>query len=475
MKKRLILAASLLMWLPLHSCDLEDVTDDPVVDNPTNNDKPSNDPVTDDPNDEDKPNNDPVNDDPVNDDPINDDPINDDPVNEDPVPDEPIVDTPEQGSGHVYSEDPKIREYELMWPEEQLIRANTAKDAVYMTEMARQVVYFCNLARMNGKLYAETFLQYSNPSPTDDYYITLLDCLNGISNMKMLMPEEELTKAAQSHAEDTGKNGHNSADGTGATDRVCNKFGCANYRAENISWVYNFNALSHVNNLLIDHGNAPGYGHRYHILSPGYYAIGVGSSTESNGRNCMVQDFGTPGNKSLMDYLHENFSAAMIEKADVARNCNYLSETEKGVFLLANLGRLDMSGFYQKVYKDFFGYFEKEEDARKVAEFFRSKNGVEMPLLMPDKALMKDRIIEGIGKGYTPDGPDLSKDNSVEPRGGAYRKNIYGDNTIYRVMECSWDMMFSEEFRSAAPALFWGDAQWGPVGLLAFHKSESTD
>ena len=50
------------------------------------------------------------------------------------------------------------------WTSEQLARANTARNASYLSEQEKQVIFLCNLARMDGALFAATYLAQHTPN-----------------------------------------------------------------------------------------------------------------------------------------------------------------------------------------------------------------------------------------------------------------------------------------------------------------------
>lgn len=174
--------------------------------------------------------------------------------------------------------------------QEQIDMANTAKNASYLTDEEKLVIQYCNLARIDGKAFADAFLADLKTSD-NNYEKSLIDTLLSIKNLPLLMPNEQLCKAAESHANDIGpkgERGHNSTDGTSFADRV-RSFYSGNAIAENISYGYN-DALKIVRQLLIDKG-VESLGHRKNILCDKYCRIGVAIRYHKEYNNCCIQDF----------------------------------------------------------------------------------------------------------------------------------------------------------------------------------------
>lgn len=181
------------------------------------------------------------------------------------------------------------------WSKEDLERANTAKDVNYLSEEEKNVIFLINLARLNGELFTETFLddfiKKNRRNKKSSYIKSLYKDLKRIKNIPPLIPYKKLYETAKHHALDmgkTGKIGHNSSDGTKFSTRL-RKHARGSFIAENCSYGYS-DALGIVMQLLIDE-NTPSLGHRKNILNPKYKSVGV--SIEKHKRwsyNC-VQDF----------------------------------------------------------------------------------------------------------------------------------------------------------------------------------------
>ncbi|MBO7145331.1 MAG: CAP domain-containing protein [Salinivirgaceae bacterium] len=172
----------------------------------------------------------------------------------------------------------------------QLELATTTAAADYLTAEEKLVVFYCNLARLDGKAFVEAFLSDLKTSQ-DSYEKSLIDTLVAVKDFPMLVPNKKLSEAAAYHANDIGKAGvvqHESTDGTKTFDRI-KKYYQGGYMAENISCGYS-DALSIVRQLLVDKG-VESLGHRKNILGNNYTRIGVAIREHATYRHCCVQDF----------------------------------------------------------------------------------------------------------------------------------------------------------------------------------------
>lgn len=89
------------------------------------------------------------------------------------------------------------------WTSEQLAQANTARDASYLSEQEKQVVFLCNLARMDGALFAATYLAQHTPNDPSNWYIaSLYRDLQTVKDRQLLYPDKRLYATAAYHAAD---------------------------------------------------------------------------------------------------------------------------------------------------------------------------------------------------------------------------------------------------------------------------------
>ena len=181
------------------------------------------------------------------------------------------------------------------WTSEQLARANTARNASYLSEQEKQVIFLCNLARMDGALFAATYLEQHTPNDPSNWYIaSLYRDLQSVKGRQPLYPDRRLYATAAYHAADmgrSGRTGHTSSDGTDFADRVYGGLGEKTYIAENCSYGYNNDqAINIVVQLLVD-ANVPSLGHRKNILNPDLSAIGVAIAPHAIYEYMCVMDF----------------------------------------------------------------------------------------------------------------------------------------------------------------------------------------
>ena len=179
-----------------------------------------------------------------------------------------------------------------LWDDAVIEKANTAKNISYYNDEEKEVVQLMNLSRIDGKLFAATFLTYyiqSNGMTKNSYVNSLYRDLKSVNMLPVLVPKKDLSGIADGHATKSGKTGH-----VGHKDmqkRFDPVFGSAyNGMAENCSYGYS-EALDIVINLLIDDG-IKSLGHRKNILNESYSSVGVAIRPHKEyGENCVI-DFG---------------------------------------------------------------------------------------------------------------------------------------------------------------------------------------
>jgi hypothetical protein len=172
--------------------------------------------------------------------------------------------------------------------------ANTAKDASYLTETEKQVIFLHNLVRMDPQLFNSTYVTkyYElNRKGKTEHAKSLVSDLNELQKGWLLYPNETLHKAAKFHVEDNGTKGlrgHASSDGTSFGDRV-RGFGFGGYIAENIDY-QRTEPLDILMSLLIDEG-VESKGHRTNILNEKYVQIGVAIGFHKSWDSFTVLDY----------------------------------------------------------------------------------------------------------------------------------------------------------------------------------------
>ena len=179
------------------------------------------------------------------------------------------------------------------WDADVVRALNTAQGSEYLNEEEIKVILFMNMARYDGLLFAETFLNSymeENQLEKSSYTKSLRKDLKKITKLTLLLPEEDLTAVAQGHAQLTGKKG--STGHSGFKKRFEPLMGNPyNHVGENCSYGYT-QAIDIVISLLIDEG-VSSLGHRNNILSPDFNAIGVAIRPHKTYRINCVMDFGS--------------------------------------------------------------------------------------------------------------------------------------------------------------------------------------
>ena len=179
------------------------------------------------------------------------------------------------------------------WDADVVEALNTAQGSEYLNEEEIKVILFMNMARYDGLLFAETFLNSymeENQLERSSYTKSLQKDLKKTTKLTPLLPEEDLTAVAQGHAKKTGEKG--STGHSGFKKRFEPLLGNPyNHVGENCSYGYT-QAIDIVISLLIDEG-VSSLGHRNNILSPDFNAIGVAIRPHKTYRINCVMDFGS--------------------------------------------------------------------------------------------------------------------------------------------------------------------------------------
>jgi uncharacterized protein YkwD len=187
------------------------------------------------------------------------------------------------------------------WDPEVVRYANTASEKKYLNEEEKKVILFMNLARIDGDLFANTFLeQYldENNSKRTNFVKSLYRDLNKITGLPVLLPEEDLTAVAQEHATLSGQNGYT---GHGKFKERFEPLMGNPYQqvGENCSYGYT-RAIDIVITLLIDEG-IKGVGHRKNILNEEFNSTGIAIRPHTKFRTNCVIDFGKKVRSDLND------------------------------------------------------------------------------------------------------------------------------------------------------------------------------
>ena len=180
------------------------------------------------------------------------------------------------------------------WDTETLKKANTAKNESYLTDQEKEVLYYCNLVRLDPKLFLETYVKkyLDSTKENNNYTRSLIKTLKSAKSSDVLYPSKKLYSLAKEHAIEFGKKGKT---GHGNFDKrfmkMIKECGCT--VGENCDYG-NDKALNIVMSLLID-DNVPDLGHRTNILDPVYKNIGVSIQPHKKYNWNCVMDFGGLG------------------------------------------------------------------------------------------------------------------------------------------------------------------------------------
>ncbi len=175
------------------------------------------------------------------------------------------------------------------WDSLIIANANTAVSADYLSTEEKLVILLTNLARTDGQLFSETFLDtYLVGEEKTKYTKSLYRDLKPVKNLPLLYPEKDLYSVAKGHAEKTGKNGQVGHQRFEARFKpLMKKY---NSVAENCAYGYD-KSIDIVIKLLIDE-DISNLGHRVNMLSPDYDSIGVSIQPHKSYRYNCVMDFG---------------------------------------------------------------------------------------------------------------------------------------------------------------------------------------
>lgn len=187
------------------------------------------------------------------------------------------------------------------WDESVVRRLHTAADTDYLNEEEKKVILFMNMARYDGPLFAETFLEaylVEKELGKNRYVRSLFRDLKNTSGLDPLKPARDLTALAQEHANTTGEAGRT---GHGNfNSRFEPVLGNPYQRvAENLAYGHE-EAIDMVLSLLIDEGIRD-LGHRKNMLNPHFNSVGVAIRAHRTYRIHCVIAFGALSRSELND------------------------------------------------------------------------------------------------------------------------------------------------------------------------------
>jgi uncharacterized protein YkwD len=161
----------------------------------------------------------------------------------------------------------------------------------YLSENEKEVIRLINMARINGKKFAETFLQENEGEELPQHVQELKNKLASQPSMAPLQPALPLYKAAWAHARDmgkTGKEGHKSTSGLQFYERIHMQMPGVATVAENIHYGTDEPILI-VLEMLTDFENNNRY--RENILDPDMKWVGVSIQPHQTQCYNTVMDF----------------------------------------------------------------------------------------------------------------------------------------------------------------------------------------
>lgn len=301
--------------------------------------------------------------------------------------------------------------------DDELQRANTARDVFYLTEEEKDIFLYNNLVRMWPQKFYKMYLAYcrdkglTDELKTDRYYRTLASDLKNRQPVGALLPDRKMHELAECWAIESGEMG------IVGHDRVNCPGG---YSGENCSYGLS-GGFQIIMQLLIDHG-IESLGHRKNMLNSGWKGLGTAIRPHSGYRVCAVQNFTGTNDviraekererierekaeaerqrllglraekfKGLLD----QFSTTERRAADVGRNLAYLTEFEKDFYFYYNLARMYPRKFKKLIWDEgpFFDQFwEEQADLRRQSGFLRMNrllsSNQPKPAFVPQKKYM---------------------------------------------------------------------------------------
>lgn len=166
------------------------------------------------------------------------------------------------------------------WETRDLALANSARRIKDVSFQEKKVIFYINLARMNGSLFVDTYLKdYLEDVrvPKNKFYRSLVKTLREQEELPPLQPQEDLFREAIKHSKDmgkTGKMGHRSSNHKSFDERMKKFRKKYNKLKENNQYGFP-DALSIVIDLLID-DRQESLIHRKTLLHKNLFYIGVG-------------------------------------------------------------------------------------------------------------------------------------------------------------------------------------------------------
>lgn len=160
------------------------------------------------------------------------------------------------------------------WPIEQLNNASVDNDVLFMNQEEKDVVFICNLARVNGPLFISTILEPyidSENIKSDRYVTSLIKTLDQQKSYPALGTDKLLFQLAYNHAVESGNRGTLGHNGFNSRFNIAKNYYTT--FAENCYYGRDI-PIEIAMGLLIDKGESD-LGHRKNILDPRLKNVGV--------------------------------------------------------------------------------------------------------------------------------------------------------------------------------------------------------
>ena len=194
----------------------------------------------------------------------------------------------------------QVKEYPFdKWKVSEVKKVNNYTEVDYMNKIEKEILFFCNLVRINPKLFAKTYLQKyldsTNNNFNTSYVKSLFFDLKNCKKNSVFIPNRDLFLMAQDHALTMGLQGKTGHDNYNKrlVSFTKNKFF---QTGENCDYG-NEEAIDIFMALLID-DNIPGVGHRKNILDKEFNAVGICIKPHKQYRWNCVMEFGEDPNEN---------------------------------------------------------------------------------------------------------------------------------------------------------------------------------
>jgi hypothetical protein len=181
------------------------------------------------------------------------------------------------------------------WDKGAIHKAKAASFSLITNKQEQDVIFYCNLARLDGQLFVQTvlkpYLELRGDTSYNRYKQSLITDLNSLSKLNPLRSSFILNARAKAYAKYSGRNGITGH--ANFSERFAHLIRMEKVIGENCAYGQS-SAIETVIALLIDEGTD--LGHRKNILSKSFTQIGVGNTQHKQYGRVTVIDFSGRGN-----------------------------------------------------------------------------------------------------------------------------------------------------------------------------------